>query len=71
MITDIKVSLLKDYRKNARAIYCEAKHDTGSISVEKLDVPKTMPDDVALHYGRQLFENTLRKKGYEIAESEQ
>ena len=71
MITDIKITLLKDYRRNARAIYCEAKHDTGKVSVEKLNVPRDMPDDVALHYGRQLFENTLRKKGYEIAESEQ
>lgn len=70
MITDIKVTLLKDHRRNARAIYCEAKHDTGKISIEKLCIPRAMPDDVALHYGRQLFENTLRKKGYEIAESD-
>lgn len=70
MVTDIKVTLQKDYRKQKRWIYCEAKHDTGKISVEKLEVPRTMPDDVALHYGRQLFENTLRKKGYEIAESD-
>lgn len=68
MITDIKIKILKDFRRKKRYLYCEGHHDTGKISIEKLEIPKAMEDDTAMQYGRQLFINTLKKRGYEVKE---
>lgn len=66
MIIELKYTLEKDYVRMKRYVYCEALHDNGNKSVEKLEVPKVMPDDQALKYSGQLFEAGLKKKGYEF-----
>ena len=68
MVQLIKIEILKDHRRKKRYVYCEGHHDAGKISVEKLEIPQAMEDDTAIHYGRQLFINTLKKRGYEVKE---
>ena len=64
IIEKVKIEILRDYKRKKRFLYCEAHADDEHILVEKLEIPAQMPDETALHYGKDLFYNSLMKKGY-------
>lgn len=70
MIQSIKIEILRDYKRKKRFLYCEAHADDEHVLVEKLEIPAQMPDETALHYGKELFYNSLMKKGYRIKEDD-
>ena len=65
-IIKVKIEILRDYKRKKRFLYCEAHADDEHVLVEKLEIPAQMPDETALHYGKNLFYNSLMKKGYRI-----
>ena len=69
-IIKVKIEILRDYKRNKRFLYCEAHADDEHVLVEKLEVPAQMPDETALHYGKDLFYNSLMKKGYSVKDNE-